>query len=163
MQIHTHPSLGALERELAPQAAAGPTGPPRDLWGPGNHTGKVVLNTAPPTFNQRVAPSRARRGYGDGDLTVRSWTQPMQRNGVPVQRVAVRELAGEDTEEREHNSSAVVQKRQERGVHVKGVLDRIDVDGGPGPDRRSRAETLSTAGYGAWAASQVKAVCEHSW
>jgi hypothetical protein len=33
-------------------------------------TEEIVLNTAPTTFNRRVTPSRARRGHGDGHLTV---------------------------------------------------------------------------------------------
>jgi hypothetical protein len=37
----------------------------------------------------------------------------------------------EDTEDREHKSSAKVQKRQERGAHAEGAPERVDVWGGP--------------------------------
>jgi hypothetical protein len=40
-------------------------------------TEEIVLNTAPTTFNQRVTPSRSRRGHGDGHLTVGPRTQTM--------------------------------------------------------------------------------------
>jgi hypothetical protein len=68
----------------------------------------------------------------------------MHENRVPVHGVAVSELAGEDTEAREHNSSARVQERQDREAHDKGASERIDVDRGgrtddPGKKRcRSR-------------------------
>jgi hypothetical protein len=74
-------------------------------------TDQVVLNTAPTTLNQRVTPSGARRRHSDGDRTVRPQTQSMHGNRVPVHGVAVSELAGEDTEEGERNSSARVQER----------------------------------------------------
>jgi hypothetical protein len=51
----------------------------------------------------------------------------MHGNRVPVYRVAVRELAREDTEEREHHSSARLQERQRGGAHVKGAPERVDV------------------------------------
>jgi hypothetical protein len=92
-------------------------------------TEEIVLNTAPTALNQRVPPSRARWGHGDGHLTVWSWTQTMHGNRVPVYRVAEREFAREDTEEREHHSSARVQERQRRGAHVKGTSKRVYVSG----------------------------------
>jgi hypothetical protein len=58
-------------------------------------TEEIVLNTAPTTLNQRVTPSRTKRGHGDGDLTVWPRTATMHGNRVPVHRVAVRELARE--------------------------------------------------------------------
>jgi hypothetical protein len=90
-------------------------------------TEEIVLNTAPTALNQRVSPSRARQGQGDGHLTVRPRTQTMHENRVPVDRVAEKEFAREDTEEREHHSSARVQERQRGGAHVKGAPERVDV------------------------------------
>jgi hypothetical protein len=87
----------------------------------------IVLNTAPTAFNQRVPPSRARWGHGDGHLKVLLRTQTMHGNRVPVYRVTVREFAREDTEEREHHSSARVQERQREGAHVNGAPERVDV------------------------------------
>jgi hypothetical protein len=51
----------------------------------------------------------------------------MYGDGVPVHRVAARELAREDTEEREYYSSARWQERQRRGLHVKRAPGRVDV------------------------------------
>jgi hypothetical protein len=77
--------------------------------------------------NQRVTPSCSRRGHGDGHLTVGPRTQTMHGNRIPVHRVAEREFAGEDTEERDHHSSARVQERQRWGAQVKGAPQRVDV------------------------------------
>jgi hypothetical protein len=90
-------------------------------------TEEKVLNTAPTAFNQRKPPSRARQGNGDGHFTVYARTQTMHGNRVPVDRVAVREFAREDTEEREHHSRARVQEPQRGGAHVKGAPERVDV------------------------------------
>jgi hypothetical protein len=89
-------------------------------------TEEIVLNTAPTALNQRVSPSRARRGHGDGHLTAPPRTQTMHGNRVLVDRVAEREFSREDTEEREHHSSARVQERQRGGAHVKGAPERVD-------------------------------------
>jgi hypothetical protein len=53
----------------------------------------------------------------------------MHWNRVLVDRVAVREFAREDAEEREHHSSARVQERRRGGVHVKGSPERVYVSG----------------------------------
>jgi hypothetical protein len=90
-------------------------------------TEEIVLNTAPTAFNQRVPPSRAMRRHGDGPLTVWPRTRTMHGNRVPVYRVAVREFAREDTEERKHRNSASVQERQRLGAHAKGASERVDV------------------------------------
>jgi hypothetical protein len=47
--------------------------------------------------------------------------------GTESHRVAEREFAGEDTEERERHSSARVQERQRWGAQVKGAPQRVDV------------------------------------
>jgi hypothetical protein len=60
-------------------------------------TEEIVLVTAPTTFS-------------DGHLTVWPRTQTMHGNRVPVYRVAEREFARENTEERKHHSSARVQE-----------------------------------------------------
>jgi hypothetical protein len=85
-----------------------------------------MLNTVATTFNEGVAPCHSRRRHNDGDLTVRLRTQDMYGNGVPVHRVAARELAREDTEEREYYSSARLQEQQWRGLHVKRAPGQVD-------------------------------------
>jgi hypothetical protein len=60
-------------------------------WG-GFAPERIVLNSAPTTLNQRVAPSRARRVHSDRHLTVWPRTQTMHGNGVPVDKEAVREF-----------------------------------------------------------------------
>jgi hypothetical protein len=84
---------------------------------------EIVLNTAPTTFNQRVPPSRARRGHGDRHLTVWPRTQAMHGNRVTVYRMSVKKFVREDTEERGHHCSARVQERQRWGAHVKTVRE----------------------------------------
>jgi hypothetical protein len=80
---------------------------------------EIVLNTAPTTLKQRVTRSRARRGHGDGHLTIGPWTQTMHGNRVPFHRVAVGEFAREQTEEREQHSSARMQELHPGRAHFK--------------------------------------------
>jgi hypothetical protein len=87
----------------------------------------------------------------------------MHGNRVPVHKMAVRQLAREDTEERDHHSSARVQERQETGAHVKGAQDRIDADGGARATLTPPGRNVFTAGYGARTASQAEEVCERKW
>jgi hypothetical protein len=84
----------------------------------------------------------------------------MHGNRVPVYRVAEREFAREDTEERGHHSSARVKERQRGGALLKGAPERVDVGWRARSTVSPPGETFSAAGYGARAASQAEEVCE---
>jgi uncharacterized coiled-coil DUF342 family protein len=61
----------------------------------------------------------------------------MSGKRVPVDRVAVRELAREHIEKRKHNSTARAQWRQQREAKDKGLPEMIDLH------RRARATPAS--------------------
>jgi hypothetical protein len=87
---------------------------------------ETLLKTAPTPFIQRVTLSSARRGHGDGHLTVWLRTQAVHWNRVPVHRVAVRKLAREDRGKGtpQQRQSAVAARE---GAHVQGAPERVDV------------------------------------
>jgi hypothetical protein len=123
-------------------------------------TEEIVLNTAPTAVNQRVTPSRAKRGHGDGHLTVWPRTHTMHGNRVPVYREAVRELSREDTKEREHHSSARVQERQREGAHVKGAPERVDVGWRARSTPTPTGRDVFRSRVRGQAVSQAEEVCE---
>jgi hypothetical protein len=93
MKRQTHAlASGRLMRQELPEFRPEVSGVRTTTWG-SFATEEIALNTAPTTFNQRVTPSRASWGHGDGHLTVWPRTQTMQGNRVLVHRVAVREFA----------------------------------------------------------------------
>jgi hypothetical protein len=58
---------------------------------------KAMLDAAPATFRNGVAPSSGRWRLGDANLAMRTRTEPMQRKRVPRQGGTERKLARRDT------------------------------------------------------------------
>jgi hypothetical protein len=58
-----------------------------------------MLDAAPAAFHKGTPPSSIRWRPGDANLTVKTRTQPMQREGVPRHRVTVKKVPREDTKE----------------------------------------------------------------